>query len=186
MYHPVQANREGLPNLLLKSQQSCFYHMTKHERREYFGNAHKGKRKSILERFYHVTKPAVMDWKHCWVLSEVQSLHTEPPQLPEEPATARPRSRGGGSNEDDYRVWNGDFAPSFLPDYRNRVLKQTECGEALLKAVDTVQMRSQIRRDVPVNEHRAVEQCKTVNSKYSSQHFSSFSSRNSTAESFIC
>lgn len=115
-----------------------------------------------------------------------KALHTEPPQLPEEPATARPRSRGGGSNEDDYRVWNGDFAPSFLPDYRNCVLKQTECGEALLKAVDTVQMRSQIRRDVPVNEHRAVEQCKTVNSKYSSQHFSSFSSRNSTAESFIC
>lgn len=42
----------------------------------------------------------------------------------------------------------------------------------MLKAADTVQMRSQIRRDVPVNAHRAVDQCKTVNSRYCSQHFS--------------
>lgn len=171
---------------LYKSHQPCFYRDKTWKKRLFWQCSIKGKEVQFLNAF-------TMSQNRQWFTENTDRFyrvcgasHTEPPQLTGEPARSQPGSRGGGSNEDDYRFWNADFTPSFLSDCRNCALKQTECGEALLKAVDTVQMRSQIRRDVPVNEHRAVEQCKTVNFKYSSQHFSSFSSRNSIAESFIC
>lgn len=125
--------------------------------RDYFGMKHKENKKVNSWTLLQCHKTC-SDSLKTLICSIKCAKPYRPPQLTGEPARAQPGSREGSSNEDDYRFGNSDFAPSFLPDYRNCVLKQTECGEALLKAVDTVQMRSQIRRDVPVNEHRAVEQ----------------------------